>query len=330
MTASSLSSVATERTFGSPAMAVEVTNLTKIYGGTGKRPGVTALAGIDLAIPRGSIFGLLGPNGAGKSTLINILAGLVIKTAGTARIWDIDIDAEPRQARAAIGIVPQEIALDFFFTPRELLDLHAGFYGVPKKERRTDAILASVSLSDKADVPARSLSGGMRRRLMVAKAMVHDPPVLVLDEPTAGVDVELRQHLWALVRDLQASGVTVLLTTHYLEEAEELCDRIAIINHGRLVACDTTEALLGRVDDKALNISLVAPVTALPEGLTALGFTLATPTTLSLRYAPSRTKLGELLAALSAQGIAIRDISTHETDLEDIFLQLTRASSEAL
>jgi ABC-2 type transport system ATP-binding protein len=315
MTASSLSSVAAERPIGSPAMAVEVTNLTKIYGGTGKRPGVTALAGIDLAIPRGSIFGLLGPNGAGKSTLINILAGLVIKTAGTARIWDIDIDAEPRQARAAIGIVPQEIALDFFFTPRELLDLHAGFYGVPKKERRTDAILASVSLSDKADVPARSLSGGMRRRLMVAKAMVHDPPVLVLDEPTAGVDVELRQHLWALVRDLQASGVTVLLTTHYLEEAEELCDRIAIINHGRLVACDTTEALLGRVDDKALNISLVAPITALPEGLTALGFTLATPTTLSLRYAPSRTKLGELLAALSAQGIAIRDISTHETDL---------------
>jgi ABC-2 type transport system ATP-binding protein len=324
MTAAPISPVAAERPLGPPALAVEVRNLTKIYGGSGKRPGVTALGGIDLAIPSGSIFGLLGPNGAGKSTLINILAGLVVKTSGSVHIWNIDLDAEPRQSRAAIGIVPQEIALDFFFTPRELLDMQAGFYGVPKAERRTDEILAAVALSDKADVAARSLSGGMRRRLMVAKAMVHNPPVLVLDEPTAGVDVELRQHLWAMVRDLQARGTTILLTTHYLEEAEELCDRIAIINHGRLVACDTKDALLGRVDDKSLTITLAQPITATPEALAALGFSLLTPGKLSLRYAPSRTHLGDLLAAIVGQGLAITDISSQETDLEDIFLQLTR------
>ncbi|HEY3918653.1 MAG TPA: ABC transporter ATP-binding protein [Stellaceae bacterium] len=328
MTAAPISSVA-ERPVGPPTLAVEIKHLTKIYGGSGKLPGVTALAGLDLAIPRGSIFGLLGPNGAGKSTLINILAGLVIKTSGTVRIWDIDVDAEPRQSRAAIGVVPQEITLDFFFTPRELLDTQAGFYGVPKRERRTDAILQAVALDDKADVAARSLSGGMRRRLMVAKAMVHDPPVLVLDEPTAGVDVELRQHLWAMVRDLQARGTTILLTTHYLEEAEELCDRIAIINNGRLVACDTTAALLGRVDDKALSIALVEPIAAVPEALAALGFTLLASGRLGLRYAPSRTRLGELLAAVTAQGLAIRDISSQETDLEDIFLQLTRGVEQA-
>src|SRR6185437_8276187 len=324
MTATPISPVTAERPIGPPAMAVEIRNLTKIYGGSGKRPGVTALGGIDLDIPNGSIFGLLGPNGAGKSTLINILAGLVVKTSVSVRIWDIDLDAEPRQSRAAIGIVPQEIALDFFFTPRELLDMQAGFYGVPKAERRTDEILAAVALSDKADVAARSLSGGMQRRLMVAKAMVHNPPVLVLDEPTAGVDVELRQHLWAMVRDLQARGTTILLTTHYLEEAEELCDRIAIIDHGRLVACDTKDALLGRVDDKSLTISLAQPITAVPEPLAALGFSLLTPGKLSLRYAPSRTHLGDLLAAIVGQGFAITDISSQETDLEDIFLQLTR------
>jgi ABC-2 type transport system ATP-binding protein len=328
MTATPISPLAAERPIGPPAMAVEIRNLTKIYGGSGKRPGVTALGGVDLDIPNGSIFGLLGPNGAGKSTLINILAGLVVKTSGSVRIWDIDVDAEPRQSRAAIGIVPQEIVLDFFFTPRELLDMQAGFYGVPKAERRTDDILEAVALADKADVAARSLSGGMRRRLMVAKAMVHNPPVLVLDEPTAGVDVELRQHLWAMVRDLQARGTTILLTTHYLEEAEELCDRIAIINHGRLVACDTTSALLGRVDDKALIITLDQSITATPEPLAALGFSLLMPGKLTLRYAPSRTHLGDLLAAIVGQGLAITDISSQETDLEDIFLQLTRGTEK--
>ena len=328
MTAAPISPVSAERPVGPPALAVAIRHLTKIYGGSSKQPGVTALAGIDLDIPSGSIFGLLGPNGAGKSTLINILAGLVIKTAGSVRIWDIDLDAEPRQSRAAIGIVPQEIALDFFFTPRELLDMQAGFYGVPKAERRTEEILEAVALAEKADVQARSLSGGMKRRLMVAKAMVHNPPVLVLDEPTAGVDVELRQHLWAMVRDLQARGTTILLTTHYLEEAEELCDRIAIIHHGRLVACDTKEALLGRVDDKSLSITLAQPITATPESLGALGFSLLTPGKLTLRYAPSRTQLGELLAAIVGQGLAITDISSQETDLEDIFLQLTRGTEK--
>ena len=309
-----------------PTLAVELKGLTKVYGRGRSEKKLVALDGVDLAIPRGSIFGLLGPNGAGKSTLINILAGLVIKTGGTAIIWGIDIDAAPRQSRAAIGIVPQEIALDFFFTPRELLEMQAGFYGLPKRERRTDAILDMVALRDKADGPARALSGGMRRRLMVAKAMVHNPPVLVLDEPTAGVDVELRQQLWKMIRDLQERGVTILLTTHYLEEAELLCDRIAIINHGRVVACDTKDALLGRVDDKSMNVTLVEPVAVVPPSLATLGFTLTAPGHMTLRYAPSRTELGAIFGAVAAQGLTIRDVSSQETDLEDIFLQLTRAA----
>jgi ABC-2 type transport system ATP-binding protein len=323
MIASSLSAAQFDQPAAAPALAVEVKALTKIYAG---KRGVTALKGIDLGIPRGSIFGLLGPNGAGKSTMINILAGMVVKSSGTARIWGIDIDEEPRQARAAIGIVPQEIAMDFFFTPRELLEMNAGFYGVPKRERRTDEILEMVALQDKADAPARSLSGGMRRRLMVAKAMVHNPPVLVLDEPTAGVDVELRQHLWAMVQDLRKRGTTIMLTTHYLEEAEELCDRIAIINHGQVVACDNTATLLSQVDDKNLTLSLVQPVETLPAALAALGFTRVAPDTLSLRYAPSRTQLAGLFAAVAAAGLTIRDVSSHESDLEDIFLQLTRST----
>ncbi len=309
-----------------PALAVELQGLKKIYGGRGKTGGLVALNGIDLAIPRGSIFGLLGPNGAGKSTLINILAGLVIKSAGVVRIWDIDIDAEPRQSRAAIGIVPQEITLDFFFTPRELLEMQAGFYGVPKRERRTAEILDMVALSDKADSAARSLSGGMRRRLMVAKAMVHNPPVLVLDEPTAGVDVELRQQLWIMVRDLQSRGVTILLTTHYLEEAEQLCDRIAIIDHGRLVACDTKEALLRLVDDKSMSLVLVEPIATLPPALAAHGLTLAAPGRLALRYTPSRTELATVFRAIADAGFTIRDVSSQEADLEEIFLQLTRSA----
>jgi ABC-2 type transport system ATP-binding protein len=309
-----------------PELAVELKGLTKIYGRRGKENALVALDAIDLYIPRGSIFGLLGPNGAGKSTLINILAGLVIKTAGTVHIWGIDVDREPRQSRAAIGIVPQEVTLDFFFTPRELLEMQAGFYGVPKRERRTAAILEMVALSDKADAPARTLSGGMRRRLMVAKAMVHNPPVLVLDEPTAGVDVELRQQLWKMVQDLQAQGVTILLTTHYLEEAEQLCDRIAIINHGRLVACDTKDALLRQVDDKSMSLALVEPIEILPPALAGLGLTLAAPGRLALRYTPSRTELATIFGAIAAQNLTIRDVTSREADLEDIFLQLTRSS----
>jgi ABC-2 type transport system ATP-binding protein len=290
-------------------------------------PARAALEGIDLAIPRGAIFGLLGPNGAGKSTLINILAGLVVKTAGTACIWGLDIDREPRNARAAIGVVPQELSIDFFFTPRELLELQAGFYGVPRRERRTMPILEALGLAGKADALARTLSGGMRRRLMIAKAMVHAPPVLVLDEPTAGVDVELRRQLWQLVRDLNAAGTTILLTTHYLEEAERLCDRIAIIDHGRLVACDTTEALVREVDDKRVTLVLEEPATRLPPTLAALGLELAAPGRLALRYRPSRTRIGDVFAAVQAAGFTIRDVSSEESDLEEVFLRLTTGAS---
>jgi ABC-2 type transport system ATP-binding protein len=306
-----------------PRHAVALEGLTKIYVGDRRTPPKVALDGIDLVIPRGSIFGLLGPNGAGKSTLINILAGLVVKTAGRARIWDIDIDENPRQARAAIGVVPQELNIDAFFTPRELLELQAGFYGVPRAERRTQEVLAMVGLADQADSYARTLSGGMRRRLLVAKAMVHSPPVLVLDEPTAGVDVELRQQLWTQIRALNHAGTTVLLTTHYLEEAESLCDRIAIIDKGRVVVCDTTEALVNQVDDKTLRLTLVEPITSLPPALQRWGLAVTAPGRLLFRYGPSRTTLGPLFSAIAASGLTIRDATTEETDLEDVFLRLT-------
>jgi ABC-2 type transport system ATP-binding protein len=310
-----------------PRHAVALEGLSKIYVGERRTPPKIALDGIDLVIPRGSIFGLLGPNGAGKSTLINILAGLVVKTAGRARIWDIDIDENPRQARAAIGVVPQELNIDAFFTPRELLELQAGFYGVPRAERRTQEVLAMVGLADQADSYARTLSGGMRRRLLVAKAMVHSPPVLVLDEPTAGVDVELRQQLWTQIRALNHAGTTVLLTTHYLEEAESLCDRIAIIDKGRVVVCDTTEALVNQVDDKTLRLTLVEPIASLPPSLQRWGLTVTAPGRLLFRYGPSRTELGPLFSAIAAAGLTIRDATTEETDLEDVFLRLTGSNA---
>jgi len=308
---------------GMPDDAVVVRALNKIYrakSGTA----VQALVDIDLAIPRGSLYGLLGPNGAGKSTLINILAQLVIKTSGTAAIWGLDLDRDPRAAAAAIGVVPQELNIDPFFTPRELLELQAGLYGVPKAERRTMEILDALGLADKSEAYARTLSGGMRRRLMVAKALVHTPPVLVLDEPTAGVDVELRQQLWSHVRKLNAAGTTVLLTTHYLEEAEELCDRIAIINHGRVIACEPTAALLRRLDSKELVFIVEEDLASVPVPLVRFDAQLQSPRRLMLRYQPSRTRIGEILAAVQAAGITIVDMTTLEADLEDIFLQLTR------
>jgi len=310
-----------------PSDAVVVRGLDKTYAASGKRPAKEALAHVDLAIPRGSLFGLLGPNGAGKSTLINILAQLVIKTAGEVRVWDFDLDRRPRDVASAIGVVPQELNIDPFFTPRELLELQAGLYGVPKRERRTREILAALGLDDKAEAYARTLSGGMRRRLLVAKALVHNPPVLVLDEPTAGVDVELRQQLWRYVRELNAHGVTILLTTHYLEEAEQLCDRIAIINRGRVIACDTTAALLRRLDAKELTIIVDRDLAALPASLGAFDALLKDERRLVVRYQPSRTRVAEILAAVQAAGLEIVDLSTLEADLEDIFLQLTRADA---
>ncbi len=306
-----------------PAHAVAVKGLTKTYAGSAKSPPKTALKGIDLAIPRGSLFGLLGPNGAGKSTLINILAGLVNKTAGEVLIWGTDIDRHPRQARVSIGVVPQELNMDPFFTPREMLELQAGLYGVPRNERRTAELLAAVGLTEKADAYARSLSGGMKRRLMVAKAMVHAPPVLVLDEPTAGVDVELRIQLWEHVRRLNRAGATVLLTTHYLQEAQELCDTIAIINHGQVVACEPTPALLRRVDAKALVVTPDRDLDAAPAALDGFTTELTEPRRLVIRYQPSLQRVDAILAALAAAGITVADLSTEESDLEDIFLQLT-------
>ena len=305
---------------GGAAPAVRVRGLVKRYG---DRPGRVALAGVDLEVARGSIFGLLGPNGAGKSTLINILAGLVLKTAGRVEVWGHDIDRETRAARIAIGVVPQELNIDAFFTPRELLEFQAGLYGVPKRERRTAEILAAVRLSDHAEAYTRALSGGMRRRLLVAKAMVHDPPVLVLDEPTAGVDVELRRQLWAQVRELNRAGVTVLLTTHYLEEAEQLCDRIAILHQGRVVACDDTRALVGRLDAKELVLHLARPLAEPPAALAAFRPEFLVPRRLRLGYRPTRCRVGDILDAVRAAGLEIEDLTTREADLEDIFLALT-------
>jgi ABC-2 type transport system ATP-binding protein len=306
-----------------PDYAIEAIGLTKTYRASGKMPAKTALHGIDLKIKRGSIFGLLGPNGAGKSTFINILAGLVTKTSGTAKIWDLDISEQPRSSRAAIGVVNQEITMDPFFTPFQALDLQAGYYGVPKGERRTMEILTAVGLDDKRDAYVRQLSGGMKRRLMVAKALVHNPPVLILDEPTAGVDVELRRSLWAYVRELHANGTTIILTTHYLEEAEELCDEIAIISHGEVLAHEPTPQLLGRLDKRLLKITPREPLTAVPAGMSHLDATLAENGNLIIAFRTSETGIGRLLEDVREAGVSIGDLSTEQPNLEDVFVAMT-------
>jgi ABC-2 type transport system ATP-binding protein len=310
-----------------PDLAVAISGLSKTY--RSRKGSKAALVDFSLEIPRGSFFGLLGPNGAGKSTMINIMAGLVSKSSGTVKIWDYDIEKDERNARLAIGVVPQELNLDPFFTPRELLEVQAGLYGVPKNERRTDEILEIVGLSDKANAYARALSGGMRRRLLIAKALVHTPPVIVLDEPTAGVDVGLRQHLWKYMRELNAMGTTILLTTHYLEEAEELCDRIAIIDHGRLVACDTTRNLLRQLDNKSVTFILSEPIAAVPEALKRFHATQPSPMELHIAYRPSSNAMREILDVARSCNLPIADMRTEEVELEDIFLQLTaRAPGE--
>ncbi|TNE69864.1 ABC transporter ATP-binding protein [Celeribacter ethanolicus] len=304
--------------------AIEIEALRKTYaGGKGQAP-KEALKGVDLSIPQGSIFGLLGPNGAGKSTMINILAGLVIKTSGRVKIWGFDQDVNPRQSRAAIGVMPQELNLDPFFTPRGALEVQAGLYGVPKRDRRTDEILELIGLTDKADSYARTLSGGMRRRLLLGKALVHNPQILVLDEPTAGVDIELRQMLWTNVRKLnEERGMTIILTTHYLEEAQEMCDEIAIINHGELIKRDTTKNLLGMMDAKTLVIEPegAAPeIVGLPEGVK---MERRRDGTLSFDFSRRQTSVGAIIDAVQAAGITIGDVRTMEPDLEDVFVNLT-------
>ncbi len=312
-----------------PENAIAVRGLTKVYRGGRGQAETRALSAVDLVIPRGSVFGLLGPNGAGKSTFINILGGLVTKTSGTAEVWGRDLDRDPRNCRAAIGVVPQELNLDAFFTPRQMLDVQAGLFGVPRKERRIDELLERVGLADKADAYARSLSGGMRRRLMIAKAMVHDPPVLILDEPTAGVDVELRHQMWKQVRELNERGTTIVLTTHYLEEAQQLCDRIAIINHGRVICCEPTVDLLRRLDRKELAINVAEDLDTVPDGLGGFNVELTRPRGLVFRYRPSQTRIRDILTAVREAGLTISDLTTQEGDLEDVFLALTRAPPEA-
>ena len=303
--------------------AIETIDLTKIYAG-----GKKALDGVNLTVPRGSIFGLLGPNGAGKSTLINILAGLVNKTGGTARIWGFDIDVNPRNAKNSIGIVNQEVLFDPFFTPAETLEIQAGYYGVPKADRRTMELLRAVHLEDKANAYSRTLSGGMKRRLMVAKAMVHSPPILVLDEPTAGVDIELRQQLWTYVRSLNDRGVTIVLTTHYLEEAEELCDRIAIINHGRLITDKPTRELVNMAQEKVVEVMVDRDLgEAMPRHDHFEKIERSGARSLRITYLKSRATAGDVLSVIQAQGLAIVDVSTHDPDLEDVFLKLTREAA---
>lgn len=308
-----------------PENAIEVRDLRKTYASS-RGVAKEALSGVDLDIPAGSIFGLLGPNGAGKSTFINILAGLVVKSSGSVRIWGFDQDVNPRQSRAAIGVVPQELNLDAFFTPAQALDVQAGLYGVPKAERRTMEILQAVGLADKSDAYARTLSGGMRRRLLVAKALVHTPAVLVLDEPTAGVDIELRQMLWAHVKELNNSGTTIILTTHYLEEAEEMCDRIAIINHGEVVACDDTPVLLSRLDAKTLLLKLSQPLEKAPE-IDGAQSSLRESNVLALTYSRSAINAPQLIARVQKSGLEIIDVTTEEPNLEEVFLALTSSNS---
>ena len=302
--------------------AIELRGLKKTYAATKKTEAKTALSGIDLDIPRGSIFGLLGPNGAGKSTLINILAGLVKKSAGSVNIWGFDQDENPRQSRAAIGVMPQELNLDPFFTPEASLDMQAGLYGVPKALRKTDEILRLIGLEDKANAYARSLSGGMRRRLLLGKALVHSPQILVLDEPTAGVDIGLRQMLWDNVRQLTADGMTVILTTHYLEEAQEMCDQIAIIHEGALRALDTTVNLLSKLDTKTLVVETKTTADiSLPTGVTQ---SQRADGTLAFTYSRSAISPSEILDALRGAGIKILDIQTEQPDLQDVFMEITK------
>ncbi len=312
----------------SPA-AIRISNLAKTYAATGKAPEKRALDGVSFDVPQGMIFGLLGPNGAGKSTLINILAGMVRKTSGSAEIWGFDIDADHRNAKASIGIVPQEIIFDPFFTPFEVLENQGGLFGVPAAKRRSMELLRAVHLEDKANAYARSLSGGMKRRLMVAKAMVHTPPVLVLDEPTAGVDVELRRQLWDYVRELNKQGVTVVLTTHYLEEAEELCDRIAIIDKGRLIANKPTRELVDMAREKLIVLTLDGPPPALPPHPAISRITPLGDNVIELMYNKDQMNAGQVLALVQSAGAGIVDVTTREADLEDVFLQLTGSGAMA-
>ena len=304
------------------ALAVE--NLTKVYSSPKTKKHNKALNELSFKVRQGEVFGLLGPNGAGKTTFLSILGGTVIKTSGKVNVWGFDLDQNPRQVRASVGIVPQEVNLDAFFSPKKLLELQAGLYGISKENRITDLILKMVSLQDKANAYSRSLSGGMKRRLLIAKAMVHQPPILILDEPTAGVDVELRNNLWENVKALNKEGVTIILTTHYLIEAQEMCDRIAIINKGNLVALDTTEKLLERIKTKKINFKVKNIELNKNLMMKDINFKINSENSILVTYEKNSLDFGEIINYLNQNNIKIEDISTEDGDLEDVFVQLTK------
>jgi len=304
--------------------ALKVEKLTKIYSQKSLKE-IKALDNLNLEVKEGEIFGLLGPNGAGKTTFLNILAGTVIKNSGNVNVWGFDLDKNPRQVRSSIGIVPQEVNLDAFFSPKKLLELQAGLYGIPKKDQITDTILKLVSLEKQADYYARSLSGGMKRRLLIAKAMVHRPPILVLDEPTAGVDVELRQNLWNNVKSLNKQGVTIILTTHVMYEAQDMCNRIAILNKGNLVTLDTTENLLNRIKTKKIIFRVKKVKKINSSDLNGIKFTYKSDNEMTASYERKKHKIDEIISKVKNSGIEIYDISTDEGNLEDVFIDLTKS-----
>jgi ABC-2 type transport system ATP-binding protein len=304
--------------------ALKIENLTKIYSAKNSEE-IRALNNLNLEVKVGEIFGLLGPNGAGKTTFLNILAGTVIKNSGIVNVWGYDLDQNPRQVRSSIGIVPQEINLDAFFSPKKLLELQAGLYGIPKKDRITDTILKLVSLEKQANSYARSLSGGMKRRLLIAKAMVHRPPILVLDEPTAGVDVQLRRNLWNNVKALNKQGVTIILTTHLMYEAQEMCNRIAILNKGNLIALDTTNNLLDSIKTKTIIFKVKKIITIKPEDLNGIKFSYKSDNEITAVYERKKHKIDEIINRVKNAGMEIYDISTDEGNLEDVFIDLTKS-----
>ncbi len=298
-------------------------NVNKIYSKNTSNA-VKALDNLNLEVKEGEIFGLLGPNGAGKSTFINILGGTVIKSSGYVNVWGFDVDKNPRQVKASIGIVPQETNIDPFFTPYELLELNAGLYGIKKKDRITNTILKLVALDKQSGSYSRGLSGGMKRRLLVAKALVHQPPIIILDEPTAGVDVELRKNLWENIRLLNKQGVTIILTTHYLEEAEKMCDRIGILNKGTLVALDSTKNLIDRIQYKKVAFKLNSKVEISIKDFNSLNIISSNENELIVSYDKSKLSINEIISFLNKQDVKILDISTEDGDLEDVFVRLTK------
>ena len=304
--------------------ALKVEKLTKIYSEKSSKE-IKALNNLNLEVKEGEIFGLLGPNGAGKTTFLNILAGTVIKNFGSVNVWGHDLDKNPRQVRSSIGIVPQEVNLDAFFSPKNLLELQAGLYGIPKKDRITDIILKLVSLEKQANSYARSLSGGMKRRLLIAKAMVHRPPILVLDEPTAGVDVQLRRDLWNNMKAVNKQGVTIILTTHLMYEAEEMCNKIAIINKGNLIKLDTTENLLDSIKTKKIIFKVKKIQKINPENLNGIKFSYNSNNEITVLYERKKHKIDEIINKIKSTGMEIHDISTEEGNLEDIFIDLTKS-----